>query len=262
MFDHETGPLQTGQWGGEEIDGLMMGWRGDTREKAVTSCYSMESFMPLQFILPAVRYCPALADAAGKYVRCLLSNFRLFYGAGSRPIYETRPDLDPSVPYEKLERERDGRSPAACGDFYGHRSIYGSGYLMWLEAMARPAGDVYALDLSVTDWLAAEPLPVFLIRNPSGRPAKAEFTPAEIWKQLRPDLYSAGKPDAVMLCRGSNKTAPVREKVMLEVPAGEWRMIALLPRGKTPADRNGITVLDRAELWKTPNEQQEEPVWL
>ena len=103
VYDHETGPLQTGTWGGEEIDGLMMGWRGETREAAMASAYSMESLMPLQFVLPAVRYCPALADAAGKYARCLLSNFQLFRGRGTRPLYQTSNQEGSRVEHATME---------------------------------------------------------------------------------------------------------------------------------------------------------------
>ena len=257
VYDHETGPLQTGTWGGEEIDGLMMGWRGETREAAMASAYSMESLMPLQFVLPAVRYCPALADAAGKYARCLLSNFQLFRGRGTRPLYQTRPDLDDAVPYEKLARERDGHSPAACGDFHGHRSVYGSGYLTWLDALARPAADgrLFALDLSVTDWLARERTPVFLVRNPYGEPLRAEFTPARVWEGLRPGLYRDGKLDADALDRETGAVLPARGAVSAAVPAGGMKMIALLPKGERSADRDGIACLGGSELWKTPDER-------
>lgn len=250
LFDHEHGPLQTGKWGNEEIDGLMMGWFGDTRALAMSSAYSMETFMPLQFFLPAVRYCPQLADAVGKYVRCMLSNFQLFYARGSQPLYETRPDLDASIPYEKLEVVRDGHSPAACGDWHGHRSIYGSGYLMWLEAMARPTShaDVFALDLSLTDWLAGERYPVYLLRNPSGEALEVAFTPAPVWDKLHPELFRSGCLHASVHDLESGAHAIAAGTVRCTVPAHDSLMIALLPEGEAPAVHNGMITFGKAEL--------------
>lgn len=250
LFDHDLGPLQIGTWGGEEVDGLMMGWFGDTRAQAMASAYSMETFMPLQFFLPSVRYCPQLADAVGKYVRCMLSNFQLFYARGSKPLYETRPDLDPSIPYERLEYERDGHIPAATGDFYGHRSIYGSGYLMWLEAMARETSDkdIFALDLSLTDWLAKERYPVFLLRNPFPEERAVTFTPAPVWRQLQAGLYREDRLFASShdLERGIHALAD--GQVSCTIPANETILIALLPEGGTLLEKDGMLIYGGAEL--------------
>lgn len=250
LFDHDLGPLQIGKWGGEEIDGLMMGWFGDTRAQAMASAYSMETFMPLQFFLPAVRYCPQLADAVGKYVRCMLSNFQLFYARGSRPLYETKPELDASIPYERLEYERDGHIPAATGDFHGHRSIYGSGYLMWLEAMARQTcdPDIFALDLSLTDWLADERCPVFLLRNPFDEARTVTFSPASVWAQLQPALYREGKLLASAHDLESGLHTLADGQVACTVPARECSLIALLPEGETPIVHNGMIHFGSAEL--------------
>ena len=253
LFDHDLGPLQTGKWGKEEVDGLMMGWFGDTRALAMSSAYSMETFMPLQFFLPAVRYCPQLADAVGKYVRCMLSNFQLFYAQGSEPLYETRPMLDASIPYEKLEFERDGHTPAACGDFHGHRSIYGSGYLMWLEAMARQTddADVFALDLSLTDWLADDRYPVFLLRNPFGEARRVTFTPAPVWEKLHPEMYPDGHLRASVHQLGEDGAHTACGQVCCTLPARSTVLIALLPEGAAPAEDSGMITFGQAEIWRS-----------
>jgi hypothetical protein len=228
----------------------MMGWFGDTRALAMSSAYSMETFMPLQFFLPAVRYCPQLADAVGKYVRCMLSNFQLFYAKGSEPLYETKPELDASIPYEKLEFERDGHIPAACGDFHGHRSIYGSGYLMWLEAMARPTNDkdIFALDLSLTDWLTEDRYPVYLLRNPFDEAREVTFSPAPVWEKLHPELFRDGQLHASIhdLENGIHQIA--YGQVSCIIPANETVLIALLPEGESPVVRNGMITYGQAEL--------------
>lgn len=250
LFDHDLGPLQIGKWGGEEIDGLMMGWFGDTRAQAMASAYSMETFMPLQFFLPSVRYCPQLADAVGKYVRCMLSNFQLFYARGSKPLYETKPELDASIPYERLEYERDGHTPAATGDFHGHRSIYGSGYLMWLEAMARETSDkdIFALDLSITDWLAKKRYPVFLLRNPFEEARTVTVTPAPVWEKLQPGLFRNGQLHASAHDLENGIHTNAEGQVTCTIPAGDCVLVALLPEGESPVVHNGMITFDGAEL--------------
>lgn len=250
LFDHEHGPLQIGKWGNEEVDGLMMGWFGDTRAQAMASAYSMETFMPIQFFLPAVRYCPQLADAVGKYIRCMLSNFQLFYARGSEPLYETKPELDASIPYERLDFERDGHTPAACGDFFGHRSIYGSGYLMWLEALACATSnaDIFALDCSLTDWLADERYPVFLLRNPFGDARTVTFSPAPIWQQLQPTLFRDGRLYAQQYNLESRESCIADEHVICTIPAKSCLLVALLPEGKEPVVHGNMLTCGQAEL--------------
>jgi hypothetical protein len=251
VFDHEHGPLQTGKWGDEEIDGLMMGWRGDTREGAMASAYSMETLMPLQFLLPCVRYCPDLADAVGKYARCVLSNFQLFYAMGTKPLFETQPGLAPSIPYEKLERERAGHTPAACGDFCGDRSVYGAGYLYWLEALVRPTSDddVFAFDLSLTDWLAKEKYPVILLRNPNAVAQTVSFTPAGVWRTLRPELYKDSGLHCVLWDAESGQSLGSQSgAVTVTLAPGSVTLAALLPQGLAPAFSNGFLTAGGTEL--------------
>ncbi|MBN1776758.1 MAG: hypothetical protein JW811_01425 [Clostridiales bacterium] len=251
VFDYEHGPMQTGKWGDEEIDGLMMGWRGETRQLAMRSAYSMETLMPIQFLLPSVRYCPALADTVAKFVRCVLSNFQLFYADGSKPLYETQPELTHDIPYEKLVREMDGRMPAACGDFCGARSVYGAGYLYWLEALARPTDDpdIFALDLSLTDWLADRKYPVFLLRNPAVTARTVRFAPASVWQTVRPELYTGDDLACVLweLPSGQN-LGKQAGSASLTVPPGSTRIAALLPEGLTPVPSGGFRTAGGAEL--------------
>ena len=180
VFDPIRGPLQTGDWNGRPVDGLMMGWRGDDRKSAQSSAYSMETLMPLPFLLPAVHYAPEFAETIAWHALHALTNFELFYGKG---MYETRPDLSDAVPYEKLVEELDGHSPAACGDFHGHRSVYGGGYMPWMAAIARPTGhvDMPALDIGITNFLEPSPKPAFLLYNKDMQARKAVFSPAGVW---------------------------------------------------------------------------------
>lgn len=244
-FDHEEGPLQTGFWGTEAVDGLMMGWRGETRRSALDSAYSMETLMPMQLLLPSVRYCPRLADSVAKYLLNALTSFRLFYARGREPLYETRPDLNAAVPYEKLERERDGHTPAACGDFWGHRSVYGAGYLAWAAALAVRTNDrnIPAFDLSLTDWLAQGAYPVYLLRNPCGRTAEVRFSPGPAWRKKVPALYQDGRLCAdVWDLKKQKKICGRAEEAAATLCGGETAILAVLPAGLEP-DAGGSMVL-------------------
>lgn len=244
-FDHEEGPLQTGFWGTEAVDGLMMGWRGETRRSALDSAYSMETLMPMQLLLPSVRYCPRLADSVAKYLLNALTSFRLFYARGRKPLYETRPDLNAAVPYEKLERERDGHTPAACGDFWGHRSVYGAGYLAWAAALAVRTNDrnIPAFDLSLTDWLAQGAYPVYLLRNPCERPAEVRFSPGPAWRKKVPALYQDGRLCAdVWDLKKQKKICGRAEEAAATLRGGETAILAVLPAGLEP-DAGGSMVL-------------------
>jgi len=196
IFDTKEGPLQTGNWNNQPVDGLLMGWRGDDREYAKSSVYSMESLMPLPFMLPATKYAPEMAKSIAWYALNAVANFGLFYGTGvNGTIHETRPDLSATIPYEKVEKERDGHSPVACGDFMGHRSVYGGGYLMWISEIMRHTSCKHmpAWDISLSDWLeTGVQSPKFLLYNREKGERRGVFTPSTAWHKKRPDLYPGG----------------------------------------------------------------------
>lgn len=227
VFDNENGPLQKGNWGDECVNGLMMGWRGESRKDAMDSAYSMESLMPMQLLLPAVRYCPALAEAVSNWVRHLMSAFQLYYGQGKTKLKETRPDLSSAVPYERLQMLEGEVNPVACGDYAGHRSVYGAGYLLWLDALVRNTDIewIYALDLSVTDWLSKERCPVYLLQNPLDREVTVQFTVADIWKKKRPDLFD--RAFAVWELPSTQKLGTFEKEITVTLAAGECKFVAI-----------------------------------
>ena len=251
LFDTEEGPFQAGTWGEECVDGLMMGWRGGTRREASDSAYSMESLMPLQFILPAVRYEPRLAKPVAKYVLNALSSFQLFYARGRNKLYETKPDLSPSIPYERIMKELDGYVPAACGDFWGHRSVYGAGYLCWMEAIAQRTQDrnIIALDLSLTDWLAEESLPVYLLRNPYSYPVAVQFSPAAIWQKKCPELLWEGRYNLdIYRLEDQNLIAQGTSEIALTLEPDEVTLLAAVPSGSQVYKTKGFLKCRKAEL--------------
>jgi len=255
LFDPEEGPLQLGEFGEEGVDGLMMGWRGYSRENACFSAYSMETLMPLQFILPSVRYCPALANDVAIYAINALTNFQLFYGIGKNKLYETKPEYDADIPYEKIEHTRDGHTPAACGDFYGHRSVYGGGYIYWVQALARPTTNpsIVAFDLSLTDWLAREVYPVFLLKNPFDCDVEVEFTPAEVWSKKQPSLYKDGHLLAKVWDLINNTSFICDSKVNLILNPHEVKLISVIDLDVMPYIKNDMIFAKGVELCSVLN---------
>jgi hypothetical protein len=164
VLDAKDGPLTIGQWGGCDVNGLMCGWG----KEPAGQTYSMESMVTLPYLLPAVRFCPELAGAVARYALNVAANLRWFYPEYLPRENQSRPDLPPMIPYERLIREERGYSPYATGDFAGHRSIYGGAYVLWLDKMIQPQGDPWLLrwDLSLTNFLHGQPPPAFLYYNP------------------------------------------------------------------------------------------------
>ncbi len=247
LFDHEVGGLQTGKWGDEEINGLMMGWRGDDRPFALANAYSMETLMPLQFVLPAVRYEPGLAATVAKYALHALTNFQLFYGQGTRKLAETKPELSLAIPYEKLIPGEDGGQPTACGDFHGHRSVYGAGYLFWAQVLATRTNEpsIPALDLTVTDWLLEKACPVYLLHNPLTQPAQVTFAPAPIWRKKSPRLFA---PDGYVLWNLATRQPLGPQGTFVALDADETALIALLPASISIEARDGLLMAEDVPL--------------
>lgn len=165
VLDAKVGLMATGKWGGRPVDGLMAGFRTEPAGEA----YSMESMVPLPYLMPAVRFCPELAVEVARYALNAIANLRWFYPQYLPPENQSRPDLPPMVPYERLSREAKGHSPYAEGDYAGHRSVYGGAYAMWLDKLMQPQNDPRLLrwDLTRTNFLDRDLPPAFLYYNPS-----------------------------------------------------------------------------------------------
>jgi len=164
VLDSKVGLMAAGRWGGREVNGLMAGFCTEPANQT----YSMESMVTLPYLLPAVRFRPELGAEVARYALNVASNMRWFYPENLPRGNQSRPDLPPMFPYERLSREEKGHSPYATGDFAGHRSIYGGAYAMWLDKMIEPQGDPWLLrwDLGKTDFMEPNLPPAFLYYNP------------------------------------------------------------------------------------------------
>jgi hypothetical protein len=138
------------------------------RTEPAGQTYSMESMVTLPYLIPAVRFRPELAGEVARLALNVSANMRWFYPEYLPHENQSRSDLPPMFPYERLSREEKGQSPYATGDFAGHRSIYGGAYAMWLDKMIQPQGDPWLLrwDLGKTDFMEPDLPPAFLYYNP------------------------------------------------------------------------------------------------
>ena len=165
VLDAQAGPMAKGKWGGREVNGLMAGFRTEPAGQT----YSMESMVTLPYLLPALRFRPDLAGEVARLALNAAANLRWFYPEYLPREYQSRPDLPPMFPYERLSRDEKGQhSPYASGDFAGHRSIYGGAYVMWLDKMIQPLGNPWLLrwDLGKTNFMEPGLPPAFLYYNP------------------------------------------------------------------------------------------------
>ncbi len=214
LFDPGAG-MANGTWGGEEVNGLVRGWK--YQQQNPDSVYSMESLVVLPYLLPVARRMPSLARLIGKYALNVAANARLFY-SGSVP-HDSRPGFATAVPYERLYENYAGLSPYASGDFGAQRSIYGGAYSLWWGALVRQTGvpSILQLNLVASDFLERGCCPACLYYNPY--PQKQFVTVA--LPEGRYDLYDLGDHRTFK--------ARVSGQVKISLPAEDARVIAVIP---------------------------------
>lgn len=230
LLDADNGGMQAGVWGGREVNGLMQGFHSEPQGQA----YSMESMMVLPYLLPVVRYCPELASVIGRYALNVAANLRWFYPEYLPADLQSRPELAPSLPYERLDREHDGKSPYAAGDYKSHRSVYGGAYSMWWAALVVPTGDNYILQLnaSKSDFLAEHIYPTYLYYNPweRERTVGLKLDPGEF------EIYDLTQH------RILEKRARGMQLILL--PPGASRVVIVTPAGKKHTTERNILSID------------------
>ena len=225
VLDPGGRPLQTGRWGGKEVDGLMAGFCTEPAGEA----YSMESLMTAGYLLPVLRYRPEFASAIGRYLLNASANMRLFYSDCIATENQSRPELTSAVPYERLNRVLNGRSPYASGDYGSHRSIYGGAYALWWGELMGPTRDPHILQMSIalTDFFERKTHPTYLYYNPFGVARSVDVPLVREGSQLY-DLSA----HAFLHTRGQGDLS-------LEIPARGSRVVVLIPPGARREFRKG-----------------------
>lgn len=223
-------PMQTGKWGGREVNGLMAGFSTEPAGQA----YSMESLVTLPYLLPVLRYRPEYAVDIGKYLLNTAANMRLFYSDCIPRENQSRPDLTSAIPYERLTMEVNGKSPFASGDYGSHRSIYGGAYALWWGELVKPTEDKYILqmNLSRSDFLSAKSFPTYLYYNP--------------WadeKQVSLKLGGAAS-DIYDLSRHRFAGKGKSGSAQLTIPAGGARVVVIVPSGGERKSEKGALLCD------------------
>ena len=233
-FDSDTGSMLAGKYGNSEINGLMIGWRGYSREYATSSAYSMETMIVLPYVLPVARYDARYARAIGKYALHAASNARLFFSDYLPADFQSRPDLKPEIPYEKLCKEHEGHSPYGTGDCEGHKSVYGGGFALWWSAIISQTNEPFIprFDLTKTDFLEGDAYPTFLYYNP--------------WKEERVLDLDAGtdSTDVYELVLHQQLYKNVNGRVKITVPADSARVVVLVSAGGQKTIENGKLMID------------------
>ncbi len=113
VFDPAAG-MVVGTWGDREVNGLFRGWRYSEPESA----YSMESLMPLPYILPIARYDVRFARQIAKYALHVAANARLFYSDFCAAA-ESRGDLSLHRRVRAALRRVRGTRPLCRGRRHG-----------------------------------------------------------------------------------------------------------------------------------------------
>lgn len=223
-------PMQTGKWGTYEVNGLMAGFSTEPEGEA----YSMESLMPLTYLLPALRYRPEYATEIGRYLLNTAANMRLFYSDCIPRQNQSRPDLTSAVPYERLTKTLDGHSPYASGDYDSDRSIYGGAYaLIWGEVV-KPTAEEFILQMSLsrTDFLCEKAYPTYLYYNPHDQPRQVTLR------------LEDGSHDLYDLKRHRLFKESQSGSVSISVPPGDSMVLVVAPAGAKRKTEKGVLFCD------------------
>ena len=230
VLDSSAGLMRAGRWGGKEVNGLMAGFVSEPPDQA----YSMETMVVLPYLLPILRYRPEFANDIGRYALNILANLRWFYSAFLPPEQQSRPDLNPAIPYERLSKSEKGHSPYAMGDFAGHRSVYGGAYALWLGELAKPTSDPFLLQLDVsrTDFLCGKSHPTVLYYNP--------------WDEVKSVVMDTGvrKVDLYDLTTHRFADRGVLGKVKISLPPRSSRVLVAVPAGGKRSTQQGVLSVD------------------
>ncbi|MGC2163923.1 MAG: hypothetical protein WA634_18625 [Silvibacterium sp.] len=239
VLDPDGHPLQTGTWGGKEVNGLMAGFSTEPAGQA----YSMESLVTLPYLLPVLRYRPEYAVDIGKYLLNTSANMRLFYSDCIPEKNQSRPHLTSAIPYERLTKDLDGQSPFASGDYGSHRSIYGGAYaLIWGE-LVRPTEHKFILQMNISrsDFLADKTYPSYLYYNP--------------WqetKQVGLELAD-GSFDVYDLSSHKFVSSHQSGSVLLSISPGSARIVVVIPSGARREVQKGTLLCDNVPIDYQPH---------
>jgi hypothetical protein len=226
VFDSKVGLMHTGTWGGREVNGLMSGFSTEPPDQV----YSMESMVVLPYVLPTLRYRPEYASDIARYALNTLANLRYFYPEYLPKENQSRPELPPAFPYERLDRTLHGKSPYAAGDYDSHRSVYGGAYAMWLGQMILPTTErqILQIDISKTDFLSEKSYPSYLLYNPPGERRTVSIAVGPD----KADIYDLATHSIVV--RGVEHSTPI----VLE--GGQARVLVVTPANGSRSMKHGV----------------------
>ena len=238
VFDPRIALMHTGTWGGKEVNGLMSGFSTEPPDQV----YSMESMVVLPYVLPTLRYRPEYANDIARYALNTLANLRYFYSDYLPKENQSRPELPPAFPYERLDKTLHGQSPYAAGDYDSHRSVYGGAYAMWLGKMVLPTTEkqILQIDISRTDFLAAKSHPSFLVYNPLSE------------RRTVPIATGHAKADIYDLATHSIIARGVAGSASIALESGQARVLVVLPAGSKRSIKAGVLHFDEVAVDYSP----------
>jgi hypothetical protein len=192
----------------------------------------------LPYVLPVLRYRPDYAKDIGRYALNTLANLRYFYSDYLPRENQSRPELPPAFPYERLDKTLKGKSPYAAGDYDSHRSVYGGAYAMWLGEMVLPTTEkqIPQINVSRTDFLAASTYATYLLYNPfnAGRTV--------------PMSIGNGKSDVYDLASHRIITRDVSASVPIALEPGESKVLVVIPAGKKRSTKKNVLYFDEVAV--------------
>lgn len=232
----DRGPLRgwgciVGNWGGYDVSGLI----GEANDTGNDYAFAMNGFQQVAALAPAVKYDKRFALAFAKWVLNNANASRLFYRTGlpeqhqEAESYAWSKQYDPQavIPFESIKEKWEGTSPLAMGDALRggwaktNLSLYTGSSVGYLAAVVERTGveGILQLDLNRTDFGGSESFPTYLYYNPYNESKiiniELPFQTVKVYDAITETWLADG----------------IQENFDLVLPAGEVRMVILIPHG-------------------------------
>jgi len=226
-----------GSWGGYDVSGLI----GEANDGGNDYAFVMNGFQQAAALAPLPKYDKRYARDIAKWLLNVTNASRLFYWnalpESHQDSYAWASANDPQacIPYESMKEVWQGKSPFARGDAIAggwaatNLSLYSGSSVGYLAAVVKTTNvpEILQIDLNKTDFYGDNVLPSYLYFNPLQ-------TVQQIQVILPDGTYGIYETLTETILHSSASGT-----FMLNIPAGEARLIRMYPAVEEPEPRNG-----------------------
>jgi len=226
-----------GNWGGYDVSGLI----GEANDGGDDYAFVMNGFQQAAALAPLPKYDKRYARALAKWLLNLTNASRLFYWNAlpetlqDSYAWASEHDPDACIPHESMKEVWGGNHPYATGDAIRgtwastNLSLYSGSSVGYLAAVVQATNvpGILRIDLNKTDFYGENAFPSYLFYNPGEAMQQVDLKMPE---------GSFGVYDAIT---ETTLLTAASGSILVDVPAGEVRLIRLYPAVLVTEARDG-----------------------